>query len=90
MADDALTLMLEPYTAARLAERAEAMGIRPEELASLILDARFFDYDDFTWLEGDAQDAPLHGHTVHEAGRPWSEVRPEFMALIDWTFGKPS
>lgn len=90
MADDVLTLTLEPYTAARLAERAAAMGVTPEELASLILDARFFDYDDLTWLEGDAQDASLHGQTVHETGRPWSEVRPEYMALIDRNFGKPS
>jgi hypothetical protein len=74
MADDVLILRLEPYSAVRLAERAEAMGLTPEELATLILDARFFDYDAFTWADADPQGEPLN--TLHETGRPWSEVRP--------------
>lgn len=89
MADGALTLKLDDYTAAKIAERAEAMGIAPEELAALVLDARFFDYDDFTWINGDPRDDDTAGHGLNEAGRPWGDVRPEFMALIDRTFGKP-
>lgn len=89
MADGALTLKLDDYTAAKIAERAAAMGIAPEALASMVLDARFFDYDDFTWINGHPRDEEATGHDVHEEGRPWNEVRPEFMALIDKTFGKP-
>lgn len=88
MADDVLILRLEPHSAVRLAERAEAMGLTPEELATLILDARFFDYDAFGWADADPQDVPPDRSTVHEAGRPWSEV-PERMGLIDRTFGEP-
>lgn len=89
MADGALTLKLDAYTAAKIAERAEAMGIPPEELAAMVLDAWFFDYEDFTWINGDPRDSAPERHGLGESARPWSDVRPEFMALIDKTFGKP-
>jgi hypothetical protein len=81
MADGALTLKLDAYTASKIAERAKAMGIPAEELAAMILDARFFDYDDFTWINGDprADTADVD----EEGARDWSEVRPEFEAYID-------
>lgn len=89
MADGALTLELDAYTASKIAERAKAMGIAPEELAAMVLDARFFDYGDFTWINGDPRrDAP-EPPGLHEGGRPWEDVRPEFLALIDKTFGNP-
>ena len=89
MADGALTLKLDDYTAAKIAARAKAMGIPPEELAAMVLDARFFDYDDFTWIGGDPRDDDASRYDLNEIGRPWSEVRPEFLALIDKTFGQP-
>jgi hypothetical protein len=89
MPDGALTLTLDAYTAGKIAERAKAMGIAPEELAALVLDARFFDYDDFTWINGDPREVSPASHELNETGRPWSEVRPDFVALIDKTFGKP-
>lgn len=89
MADGALTLKLDDYTAAKIAARAKAMGIPPEELAAMVLDARFFDYDDFTWIGGDPRDDDASRYDLNETGRPWSEVRPEFLALIDKTFGQP-
>ena len=89
MADGALTLELDAYTAGKIAERAKAMGIAPEELAAMVLDARFFDYDDFTWINGDPRSDAPEPPGLHEGGRPWEEVRPEFLALIDKTFGKP-
>lgn len=88
MADGALTLKLDDYTAAKIATRAAAMGIAPEALATMVLDARFFDYDDFTWINGDPRDEIAIEPGLHEEGRPWNEVRPDFMALIDRTFGK--
>ncbi|MBX3476613.1 MAG: hypothetical protein KF910_03320 [Brevundimonas sp.] len=88
MADGALTLTLDDYTAAKIEARAKAMGIPPEELAAMVLDARFFDYDDFTWINGDPRDDDPGRYDLNETGRPWSEVRPEFLALIDKTFGK--
>ena len=89
MADGAMTLKLDDYTTRKIAERAKAMGIAPEELAALVLDARFFNYDDFTWINGDPREDDVSAYDLQEAGRPWSEVRLEFMALIDRTFGKP-
>lgn len=89
MADGALTLKLDDYTASKIAARAKAMGIPPEELAAMVLDARFFDYDDFTWIGGDPRDDDASRYDLNETGRPWSEVRPEFLALIDKTFGQP-
>lgn len=88
MPDGAMTLKLDDYTAAKIATRAKAMGIPPEELAAMVLDARFFDYDDFTWINGDPRDDDASNYDLQEKGRPWDEVRPELMALIDKTFGK--
>ncbi|QDH73777.1 hypothetical protein [Brevundimonas sp. M20] len=89
MADGALTLELDAYTVGKIAERAKAMGIAPEELAAMVLDARFFDYDDFSWINGDPRSDAVEPSGLHETGRPWKDVRPEFLALIDKTFGKP-
>lgn len=83
MADGALTLKLDDYTAAKIAERAKAMGLAPEVLAAMVLDARFFDYDDFTWINGDPRDDSAANYDLNEVGRSWSEVRPEMEALIE-------
>lgn len=88
MPDGAMTLKLDDYTAAKIEARARAMGIPPEDLAAMVLDARFFDYDDFTWINGDPRDDDAANHDLQDKGRPWDEVRPELMALIDKTFGK--
>ena len=44
-----MTVTLDDYTTAKIDARAKAMGITPEELVKLIVDARSFNYDDFTW-----------------------------------------
>lgn len=44
------------------------------------------DYDDFEWIGDDPRDVPAEVPDGKEAGRPWSEVRPEWLALIDRTF----
>jgi len=87
MPDAALNITLSDYTAAKLAEKAKAMGIAPEELAAMVLDDKFVDYDDFTWINGDPRDERVSSYDVNEPGRPWEEVRPEFLALIEKTFG---
>lgn len=86
MADGALNLNLPDYTVSKIAEKAKAMGIAPEDLAAMVLDARFFDYDDFTWINGDPR-KPDAAPASLEGARDWDEVRPEFMALIETTFG---
>ena len=50
----------------------------------------FVDLEEVAWPEGgDPREDNAANYDLNEAGRPWSEVRPEFMALIDKTFGKP-
>ena len=51
-----------------------------------MLDQRFFDYDDFTWINGDPR-YPDPEPADLEGARDWDEVRPEFLALIEKTFG---
>lgn len=85
-----LDVALDALSAAKITVRAKRMGIAPEELAVIELDSRFFDYDDFKWPEGgDPREDNAADYDLKEPGRPWSEVRPEFVALIDKTFGKP-
>lgn len=62
------------------------MGVEPEALAAMLLDDQLFSYDDFTWINGDPLEEAV-SEDLSEEGRPWSEVRPEFVALIEKTFG---
>lgn len=85
MADGAMNLNLTDYTASKIVEKAKAMGVAPEDLAAMVLDAKFFDYDDFTWINGDPRDHKLEPSDL-EGARDWDEVRPEFLAQIEKTF----
>jgi hypothetical protein len=86
MADGALNLKLDDYAAAKLAAKAKALGVSPEELATTLLGRELFDYGDFTWINGDPRD-PEPEPADLEGARDWDEVRPEFLALIEKTFG---
>lgn len=86
MADGALNLNLDDYISAKLAEKAKAMGISPEEFAIMVLGQQLFDYDDFTWINGDPRDSDPAPADL-EGARDWDEVRPEFLALIEEAFG---
>ncbi|MDP3370055.1 MAG: hypothetical protein Q8M32_09415 [Brevundimonas sp.] len=83
MADGALTLKLDRYAAAKLAEKAKAMSVSPEELAAMVLDQQFFDYDDFDWHDGDPRQDHAPNYDPQEVGRLWSEVRPELEAYLE-------
>lgn len=82
MADGALNVKLSTFTASKLAEEAKAMGVTPEQLAAMVLDDKFFDYRDFTWINGDPRDDHAANHDLNETGRTWSDVRPEFLARM--------
>ena len=86
MADGGMNIQLSDYSAAKLAERARAMGVEPEALAAMLLDDQLFSFDDFSWINGDPREEAV-SEDLSEEGRPWSEVRPEFVALIEKTFG---
>lgn len=88
MTDGALTIKLDAYAAQKLAEKAAATGLSPETILETMLSQQFFDYDDFTWINGDPRGVHTSNGDLEEEGRPWSEVRTEFVALIDKTFGK--
>lgn len=86
MADTALRVVLNRQTLANLTKKAGALGVTPEALAATLLDQRLFDYDDFTWTNGDPR-APLE--PVDEAGaRDWDEVRPELEAYVEAAFAR--
>lgn len=79
-----LDVALDPPSAARITARAKMMGIAPEELATIALDSRFFDYDDFEWPEGgDPREDNAANYDLNEVGRPWSAVRPEMEAYLE-------
>lgn len=80
--------LVEPL-GSRFADLARDGGVSQAVLADEVLDSQLFDYDDFEWPEGGDPREDNADHDLDEVGRPWSEVRPEFMALIDKAFGKP-
>jgi hypothetical protein len=43
------------------------------------------DQDD-VWIDNDPSETLPESQAPEEIGRPWSEVRPEFLALIDKNF----
>lgn len=84
MDDATFKVSVNGYTARKLTATAQAAGVSPEELVAMVLDQKFFDYDDFDWPEGEdprADDAARYD--LNEPGRPWSEVRPEMEALLE-------
>ncbi len=86
MADGALNLTFDDYLSAKIVEKAKAMGVSPLRLATTLLDQQLVDYDDFTWINGDPRTDRLSPADL-EGARDWDEVRPEFLALIEKTFG---
>jgi hypothetical protein len=80
--------LVEPL-GSRFADLARDGGVSQAVLAAEVLDSQLFDYDDFEWPEGGDPRQDKADYDLDEVGRPWSEVRPEFMALIDKAFGKP-
>lgn len=82
MADGALNVKLSPFTASKLADEARVMGVTPEQLAAMVLDEKFFDHRDFTWVNGDPRNDHAANHDLNETGRLWSDVRPELLARI--------
>ena len=83
------TISLAGSAVAELTQRARGKGTAPEVLIAAMLESRFFDYDDFIWANGDPRDDHISNHDDQQEGRPWSEVKPEFLALIDKTFVAP-
>lgn len=86
MADGALNLTFDDYLSAKIVEKAKALGVSPLTLATTLLDQQLFDHDDFTWVNGDPRTDRL-SPADFEGARDWDEVRPEFLALIEKTFG---
>lgn len=78
MADGALNLTLDDYLSAKLVEKAKAMGVSPESLASDLLHQTLNEDDFFGVRQGDR----IANHDLNEEGRPWSEVRPELLARM--------
>lgn len=100
-----LTLRLDDDTLRRLTEAARRAGVTPERMAEIMVEAWLLADDDRpappgfgelarAWAGatdegGDPREDNAADYDLNEVGRPWSEVRPEFMALIYKTFGKP-
>lgn len=80
---DPVVRLAEPM-ASRLAGMARTGGVAQAVLAAAILDSRLFDYDDFKWpAGGDPREDNAATYDLNEVGRPWSEVRPEMVALLE-------
>lgn len=75
MADGALNLKLDDYASAKLAAKAKAMGVSPEEFATRVITEAVQPIFD---LESDH----ASNYDLQEKGRPWAEVRPELVARM--------
>lgn len=99
------TIKLDDDTLRKLTEAARKAGVTPERMAEMVVERGILADDDppappgvgepaRAWADaadkgGDHGEGNATNHDLNEVGRPWSEVRPEFIALIDKTFGKP-
>lgn len=45
-----------------------------------------FDYGDFQWIGDDPRNDLPELPAAEDNGRPWEEVRPDFLALIEKVF----
>ena len=81
---DGLVVELAEAMGSRFAAMARDGGLPQAVLAAAVLRSRLFDYDDFEWPEGgDPREDNAADYDLDEVGRPWSEVRPEMMALLE-------
>lgn len=83
MAEGAVTVTFDEYTSSKLVEKAKAMGISPEELATIAVDSQFFDHDDFEWPDGGDPRTVVAEPIVEEELRDWEDVRPELEAYLE-------
>lgn len=82
MADGALNVKLSEYSAAKLAEKAKAMGVQPSDLAAMLLDDRLVDYDDFTWINGDPRE-PEPPYDPDEPTSAWEDVKARLLERLE-------
>ena len=78
-----LDIALDALSAARLTAGANLTGIKPEELATIELNSRLFDYDDFEWPEGGDPRTAVSEPIVEGELRDWKDVRPELEAYLE-------
>lgn len=99
------SLKLDDETLRKLTEAARKAGVTPERMAEMVVETWIPADDDLptppgvgepvrawagaTDVGGDPDEHNAANYDLNEDGRPWNEVRPEFIALIDKTFGKP-
>lgn len=55
----------------------------PEELATSLLNAQLFDYDDFEWSEDGDPRTAVTEPVVEDDLRDWEVVRPELEAYLE-------
>lgn len=82
MADGGMTIQLSDYSAAKLVERAKAMGVAPEILAAMLLDDQLFSSDDFKWINGDPRD-PEPPFNPDETTFAWADVKAGLTRILE-------
>ncbi|MEQ7155674.1 hypothetical protein [Brevundimonas aurifodinae] len=75
MADGALNIKLDDYASAKLAMKAKAMGVSPEEFATRVI-------TEAVEPVADLKSDHASNYDLQEEGRPWAEVRPELVARM--------
>lgn len=99
------TFKLDDDMLRKLTDAAQKAGVTPERMAEIMLETGLLADGELpappgvgepahVWAGesddgGDPREDNVANYDLNDVGRPWSEVRPEFMALIDKTFGKP-
>jgi hypothetical protein len=83
MADGALTVKFDEYTARKLADAAQTSGLTPEKIVETLVANQLFDYDDFIWPEGGDPRTAVPEPIVESELRDWEEVRPELEAHLE-------
>ena len=76
---DGFTLEIDADMAERIARKAEKSGMTREEAARFLLEQQLFDYDDYTWLNGDPRDPP-EPVDPNEPTIPWEELKADLIA----------
>lgn len=86
---DGFTLQIDDDMARKIEHAAEAAGMSREDYARFLLDQQLFNFDDYSWPEGDPRTAEIPT-TAWEEARPWEEVEPELRARLTEKLSKRS
>lgn len=78
---DGFALQIDDDLARKLEHGAKAAGMTREDYARFLLDQQTFNYDDYTWINGNPREPTVP--SLNEVGVSWSDLKVELIERLE-------